>query len=181
MNSTLPGPVVDARSLPPRARHPAIFKAWHRLADGEALLLVNDHDPLPLYYQLHCEHRGTFRWEYLERGPDRWQVRITKGRFPDPGFVPATKRAAKTHAPVSSAEGLVVDTRPIFASGGAPCHAIDDAVARLAPGQPLVLLVPFEPAPLYAKLGRDGFSHHSTQLADGTWRVEFRKGACCAH
>ncbi|MBI3852869.1 MAG: DUF2249 domain-containing protein [Verrucomicrobia bacterium] len=72
---------------------------------------------------------------------------------------------------------LVLDTRPFFARGATPCDAIDNVVARLRPGQPLVLLVPFEPVPLYTKLGREGFVHQTTQMEDGTWRVEFRKGA----
>jgi uncharacterized protein (DUF2249 family) len=71
---------------------------------------------------------------------------------------------------------LVLDTRPIFASGQTPCSAIDEAVAALTPGQPLVLLVPFEPVPLYAKLGNKGYSHETSTMEDGTWRVEFRKG-----
>jgi hypothetical protein len=70
---------------------------------------------------------------------------------------------------------LVIDTRPIFARGDVPCQAIDDAVASLLPGQPLVLQVPFEPVPLYNKLGKLGFSHEARQLAGGTWQVEFRK------
>lgn len=69
----------------------------------------------------------------------------------------------------------IVDTRPLFERGETPCQAIDDAVASLTPGQPLVLLVPFEPIPLYTKLGREGFSHQTERLPDGTWRAEFRR------
>lgn len=72
-------------------------------------------------------------------------------------------------------EPLKLDTRPIFARGETPCQAIDDATARLASGQALVLLVPFEPVPLYVKLGRQGFTHHTRQLDPQTWEVEFRK------
>lgn len=70
---------------------------------------------------------------------------------------------------------LLLDTRPIFARGDSPCNAIDDAVASLVPGQPLVLLVAFKPVPLYAKLGNQGFTHQAEHLSDGSWRVEFRK------
>ena len=70
---------------------------------------------------------------------------------------------------------LLLDTRPIFACGDTPCKAIDDAVASLIPGQPLVLTVPFEPVPLYAKLGNQGFAHQTKQLDAHTWQVEFRK------
>ena len=83
-------------------------------------------------------------------------------------------------APADSIPPLVVDTRPIFEGGGTPCRAIDEAVARLVPGQGLVLLVPFEPVPLYAKLGNQGFHHTATQLPDGAWRVEFRRSLVAA-
>lgn len=67
---------VDVRTIVPRDRHPLIFGTFAGLAAGEALLLVNDHDPKPLYYQFQAEHGGEFSWEYLESGPDVWQVRI---------------------------------------------------------------------------------------------------------
>lgn len=67
---------VDVRNIVPRERHPLIFNTFSALQPGEALLLVNDHDPKPLYYQFQAEYAGTFDWNYLEEGPDRWQVRI---------------------------------------------------------------------------------------------------------
>ena len=165
--------------MPPRERHPKIFGTWAELAPGECILLVNDHDPVPLYYQFAAEHAGSFRWEYLEQGPDVFRVRITRGDFADPGFVPGarTKHSCTTPkpAPIEFVQPLQLDTRPIFARGETPCHAIDEAVAVLIPGQPLVLFVDFEPVPLYAKLGNQGFQHEARQLSDGTWRVEFRK------
>jgi uncharacterized protein (DUF2249 family) len=177
MNETLTEQLIDVRVIPPRQKHPTIFNAWLSLPADSALLIVNDHDPLPLYYQFACEFVGNFRWEYLERGPETWRVRVTKGEFPDPGFVPEKKKVTPV-PPVASVQPLpplVLDTRPIFARGETPCGAIDEAAERVLPGQPLVLLVPFEPVPLYTKLGREGFSHQAAQLDDGTWRVEFRK------
>ena len=52
----------------------------------------------------------------------------------------------------ASCEPLVLDVRPIFARDGSPCSTIDEAVASLSPGQVFVLVAPFEPAPLFAKL-----------------------------
>ncbi len=69
---------VDVREIPPRQRHPLIFGAFDALLPGEALLLVNDHDPKPLFYQFQAESRGQFTWDYLEAGPEVWQVRIGK-------------------------------------------------------------------------------------------------------
>jgi uncharacterized protein (DUF2249 family) len=176
MTETNKEQTIDARQLPSRHKHTTIFSTWNQLPAGGALLLVNDHDPLPLYFQFSCEHVGEFHWEYLEQGPETWRVRIRKGVFPDPGFVPPKKKAvARCGGAVPAQEPLVLDTRPIFARGGTPCGAIDDAIASLGPAQPFVLLVPFEPVPLYAKLANDGFTHKAEPQPDGTWRIEFRR------
>lgn len=177
MNPVTVEQTVDVRVIPPREKHPSILRAWSALEAGGALLLLNDHDPLPLYYQFACEYPGGFRWEYLDRGPELWRVRITKGAFADPGFVPSRppKAAAPASASVTVPPPFVVDTRPIFKSGGTPCGAIDNAVASLLPQQSLVLLVPFEPVPLYAKLSQQGFRHQARQEPDGVWRVEFQR------
>ena len=71
-------PVVDVREIPPRQRHPLIFDTFANLPVGSALLLVNDHDPKPLYYSFLHEREGLFAWEYLEQGPTVWKVRIAK-------------------------------------------------------------------------------------------------------
>ncbi len=69
---------IDVRNTPPPQRHPLIFQTYHALQPGEAFLLVNDHDPKPLYYQFKFEHADEFTWEYLQQGPDVWQVRVGK-------------------------------------------------------------------------------------------------------
>lgn len=71
-------PVVDVRRVAPAQRHPLIFDTFAGLAPGAAFVLVNDHDPKPLYYQFAAEHVGEFVWEYLEKGPIDWRVRIGK-------------------------------------------------------------------------------------------------------
>ena len=67
---------VDVRSEPPARRHELIFETYTGLGPGEGFVLVNDHDPKPLYYQFAAEHAGAFSWEYLEQGPGAWRVRI---------------------------------------------------------------------------------------------------------
>lgn len=69
---------IDVRNTPPPQRHPLIFQTWASLQPGEAFLLVNDHDPKPLYYQFKYEHEGQFSWEYLQQGPVVWEVRVGK-------------------------------------------------------------------------------------------------------
>ena len=69
---------IDVRTIVPLERHPLIFDTFRELPPGAAFLLVNDHDPKPLYYQFQAEMPGAFRWDYLESGPDVWKVRIGK-------------------------------------------------------------------------------------------------------
>lgn len=45
---------------------------------GKTLLLINDRDPKPLYYQFAAERAGQFEWNYLEREPQIWKVEIGK-------------------------------------------------------------------------------------------------------
>jgi uncharacterized protein (DUF2249 family) len=70
--------VVDVRNLVPAQRHHKIFQLVSELAPGASFILVNDHDPKPLYYQLEAEYPRQFSWTYLERGPDVWRVEIGK-------------------------------------------------------------------------------------------------------
>lgn len=69
---------IDVRTIVPRERHPRLFQAFDALDSGQSFVLVNDHDPKPLYYQFHVERPGQLDWEYLEQGPDVWRVRIGK-------------------------------------------------------------------------------------------------------
>jgi uncharacterized protein (DUF2249 family) len=71
-------PVLDVRDVSPRDRHPLIFDTFEQLGPGDAMELINDHDPKPLYYQFLAEYPQTVDWEYLEQGPEVWRVRITR-------------------------------------------------------------------------------------------------------
>ena len=49
-----------------------------RRPDNQDFVLVNDHDPKPLYYHFKAEYDGAFTWDYLDQGPDVWRVRISR-------------------------------------------------------------------------------------------------------
>ncbi len=68
--------VLDVREIPPRERHGLILGTFDSLARDEAFVLVNDHDPKPLYYQFQFEKAGQFTWTYEEEGPEVWRVEI---------------------------------------------------------------------------------------------------------
>ena len=67
---------LDVRTEIPKTRHELINKTFAELGLGAAFVLVNDHDPKPLFYQFQAENPGEFSWEYLEEGPEVWRVRI---------------------------------------------------------------------------------------------------------
>jgi len=69
---------LDARVIPPADKHPAIFRTFDELSTGEAFILINDHDPVPLHYQFEAERNGEYTWDYEQRGPDIFRVRLTR-------------------------------------------------------------------------------------------------------
>ncbi len=73
-----PNAVLDVRPIPGRIKHATIFQRWLDLPVGGYFVLLNDHDPVPLYYQFEGQFPGAFRWDYLERGPEEFRVKISK-------------------------------------------------------------------------------------------------------
>jgi uncharacterized protein (DUF2249 family) len=70
--------VIDARAVPPLERHTLIFSAFDELPPGAAFELINNHDPVPLFFQFRQARKGQFEWHYLTEGPATWRVRISK-------------------------------------------------------------------------------------------------------
>lgn len=141
-------PLLDLRPLPPPERHRMVHEQLDALTTGETLELVNDHKPAPLRYELEATRPGQYRWIDGDDGPGKWTATIT-------------------------CLARIFDARPILATGGEPFANIMDEVAALEPGQPLVLLVPFEPVPLEGVLSAQGFTWSAETLESGDWRVVF--------
>ena len=70
--------VMDVRPIPCSIKHGLILKTWFNLPIGDHFILLNDHDPIPLRYQFEAEFPGAHTWEYVQRGPEEFRVRITK-------------------------------------------------------------------------------------------------------
>ncbi len=70
--------VMDVRLIPCSVKHGLIIKNWLDLAVGEHFILLNDHDPVPLYYQFSAQWPGAFTWEHLAKGPTEFRVKIEK-------------------------------------------------------------------------------------------------------
>lgn len=77
---------LNAWTLPSNIRHDVIFQVLDALPTYQAVALVNDHDPKPLFYQLDAEHPGVFSREPLTPPrTDLFAVLIT--RRPQPGEI----------------------------------------------------------------------------------------------
>ena len=66
-----------------------------------------------------------------------------------------------------------LDVREHINSGREPFSVIMQAVSRLETGQKLLLIAPFEPAPLYSVMARKGFEYSSKPRDDGDWEALF--------
>lgn len=75
--------------VPPAQRHALIFSTFDSLPPGGAFEIVNDHDPMPLYFQFERVRAGQFDWHYLESGPTQWQVRIGRVQAGSTAGVPS--------------------------------------------------------------------------------------------
>jgi uncharacterized protein (DUF2249 family)/quercetin dioxygenase-like cupin family protein len=69
---------LDVRQLRKPDKHPTIFATYAALAVGESFVLVNNHDPKHLRAEFDADHPGSYEWEYVEKGPEVWRVRISK-------------------------------------------------------------------------------------------------------
>lgn len=69
---------LDVRTLPHAARHQIIFGKLNELTVGEALVIVNDHDPRPLKYQTDSLWPDRYVWSYVDAGPTVWRVAIAR-------------------------------------------------------------------------------------------------------
>jgi uncharacterized protein (DUF2249 family) len=74
---------LDVRDRPPAERHELIFERYDELDSGEAFVLVNDHDPKPLYHQFDAEAGDDFRWEYQQKEPGEFEVLVGKADVAD--------------------------------------------------------------------------------------------------
>lgn len=70
--------LLDVTPVEPKDRLETILRAYDGLAPGETLELVVDHDPMCVYYTLRAEREPGVGIEYLEPGPERWRVRVTR-------------------------------------------------------------------------------------------------------
>ena len=161
--------VFDVRPIPCRVKHGLIFQRWLDLPVGGHFVLLNDHDPVPLRYQFEAEFPHALSWEYLERGPDDFRVRITKLRATTgattipAGCVPPPAAAA----PVADGGAAEVDARGL--EPPEPLIRILSALESLPAGVTLRARTDREPCHLFGEATQRGFRHESRTQPDGSW------------
>lgn len=71
---------LDLRNVPPPERHPMIHEAFEALESGEALTIVNDHEPKPLFYEFQAEVPSFDADGYAveQRGPGEFVATLPK-------------------------------------------------------------------------------------------------------
>jgi uncharacterized protein (DUF2249 family)/quercetin dioxygenase-like cupin family protein len=69
---------LDLCQVPRPQRHRLVFERFDALALGESFVLTNDHNPVLLNRELENTRPGQATWEHLNRGPDRYRIRIRR-------------------------------------------------------------------------------------------------------
>ncbi len=170
MNPTANEPMdlthFDVRVIPCRQKHALIFARWAELPVGSYFVLINDHDPVPLYYQFAAQFPGAFNWEYLVSGPEEFQVKITRLAVSPERPAVAPPAAAVCAGSVTAAE-TEVDARGL--EPPEPMLRILGAIEALKPGATFRARTDRRPLHLYAELDARGVRYASEQLADESW------------
>lgn len=156
--------------LEPRQKHPTVFKKFDSLQHGEGFVLINDHDPIPLFYELKAERGNVFEWEKLENGPENWKVLITKKTTSTmPASSPLQSESAKENRFVLNVTLLEPRLKH---------PTIFNYFDELAYGESFQILNDHDPKPLYYQmLAERGnvFTWQYLEKGPQQWLVEIRK------
>lgn len=161
----------NVQEIPCRQKHALIFERWAALPVGAHFVLVNDHDPVPLYYQFAAQFPGAFEWTYLVAGPDEFHVKITR-LAASPGR-PAIAPPPMTCGSHRTKEGEL-DLRGL--EPPEPMLRILDAFERLPAGAGFRALTERRPLLLYPELEVRGARFASEELGDGSWVTSIARG-----
>ena len=151
----------DVRDLIPQRRHEVLLDTFNRLGSGEGFVLVNDHDPKPLYYELRSMHGDVIDWEYASRGSGEWRVEIMK-----------------TDASIADNEGVITryDVQEIPKSDRH--ETIHHRYGMIPDGEKVEIVAPHEPRPLRREFREqygDTFDWEVVEKEPGRCRVQITK------
>lgn len=69
---------INATEYPQEQRQQVIFETFRKLQPRETMLLIHDQNPNRLHFHFNVMHAGEFTWDYLEQGPEKYRVMISK-------------------------------------------------------------------------------------------------------
>jgi len=73
-----PSGELDVRVLVPIKRHELLLQLFKELPVQESFTFINDHDPIPLFYEFRSIYGDVVGWEYLNKGGREWKVKVTR-------------------------------------------------------------------------------------------------------
>lgn len=111
------------------------------------------------------------------REPTRMEEAAMTGRTTEPA--PAAGMPAALQG-IAADRIVHADVREDLRAGREPFSRIMAALQQVPAGGALVVRAIFEPVPLYAVLGRQGFEHYTERLEADDWRVWFYPAAAAA-
>lgn len=152
-----------------KLRNAAMRRTMARLVTVEQAARIGRVDPTVLLDRLNraVEHPGAPLVDPMPAAAPTPDV--------DPSHVPGALRR------IPSALVIECDVREDLRAGREPFHRIMDAARATPDGGLLKVRATFEPAPLYAVLAKQRFSHVAERIADDDWCVWFhREGASTA-
>ncbi|MCZ2393199.1 MAG: iron-sulfur cluster repair di-iron protein [Chitinophagales bacterium] len=150
--------IINVPSIEPRFKHATIFQAYENLGFNESMIIRNDHDPRPVFFQLQGLHGNTFTWEYLEQGPEWYIIRVTKK---DP----------------NAKEEIIINVPAIEPRYK---HAtIFQTYENLEPEQSMIIRNDHDPRPVYFQLanmhGEDTFDWEYLEQGPEWWNIRVTK------
>jgi regulator of cell morphogenesis and NO signaling len=177
--------------LEPRKKHPAIFEWFDKLQPAQSFIIENDHDPLPLYYELKAERNGKLGgFDYLQKGPEIWKVQITKAGETEQSYrdnsinreiTTTPEEAGQSYNSCSTKKTVTDSTKILDVTKLEPRlkhPTIFEWFNELKPGESFALINDHDPKPLYyqmlAQLGYV-FSWEYTEVGPVWWKVVIQK------
>lgn len=156
--------------LAPALKHPTVLKKFDDLEIGESFLLINDHDPIPLYYEMKAEKGDVFEWNKIENGPELWKVEITKTATSSAG------NPKLEHADTNDSEDLYVINVPML-EPRQKHPTIFRHFDSIKSGEAFIINNDHDPKPLYYQMiAERGNIFTWEYLEKGpVWRVKIQK------
>jgi uncharacterized protein (DUF2249 family) len=132
---------------------------------------------VPLRYQFEAEFPDAFSWEYVERGPEDFRVKITKlqavaARAASPRTTNPTTVSCGSPSPSQATFVQEIDVRGY--EPPEPLVRILDALETLPRGNTLRAHTDREPCHLFGEAEQRGFGYVCNEQPDGSWITELK-------